>query len=231
MIKKFLSVFAICILSLSINSAFAEQENFVDTTIQGLLQEKITDHRVTVEPQYNSTSKINELRKRENKIKTIILEKFDPRYSSFRARVNYTDESSDSVSGKYFSYIMAPVASRYIKPNEIIQSGDIALEKTRLDNLRRGYATESSEVIGMRANKYIAVGKMFKMNEMSNPPVIKNNDPVSIIYSSGSINLKTLGTALNSGAVGDMVKVRNDSSGSILLGKIIDKNTVKVGDR
>ena len=55
------------------------------------------------------------------------------------------------------------------------------------------------------------------------------NDPVNIIYSSGAINLKTVGIALGAGAVGDMIKVKNTSSGAVLLGQIINKNTVQVG--
>jgi flagella basal body P-ring formation protein FlgA len=58
--------------------------------------------------------------------------------------------------------------------------------------------------------------------------VIKNADPVNIIYSSGSINLKTSGIALRAGAVGDMIKVKNGTSGIVVLGKIINNNTVQV---
>jgi flagella basal body P-ring formation protein FlgA len=64
---------------------------------------------------------------------------------------------------------------------------------------------------------------------MSSPSVIKNNDPVNIIYSSGSISLKTVGISMGVGAVGDMIKVKNSSSGAVLLGQIINKNTVQVG--
>ena len=81
----------------------------------------------------------------------------------------------------------------------------------------------------MQAKKYIAVGKMFKLNEISSPPVIKNNDPVNIIYSSGAINLKTMGVSMGTGAVGDIIKVKNSSSGAVLLGQIINKNTVQMG--
>ena len=216
------------LLVLLVSSTFVD-EDFVDSTIQGVLQEKITDSRIVVEQQYNSKNKITQIKSRKEDIKSIVLENFDPKFSSFRVQVHYNDGKIDSISGKYIPYIMAPVAGKYIKFGDIIQASDIASKKMRLDTFKKGFATEDSEVIGMQAKKYIAVDKMFKLNDISRPPVLKNNDPVNIIYSSGTINLKTVGIALGTGAVGDMVKVKNTSSGAILLGQIIDKNTVQVG--
>ncbi|CAN0598152.1 unnamed protein product, partial [Ectocarpus sp. 12 AP-2014] len=153
------------LLVLLVSSTFAS-EDFVDSTIQGLLQEKITDNRVTVEQQYNSNNKITQIKSKKEAIKSIILEKFDPKFSSFRVQVNYNDGKIDTISGKYITYIMAPVAARYIKFGDIIQGSDITSKKMRLDTFKKGFATETSEVIGMQAKKYIAVGRMFNLNDI-----------------------------------------------------------------
>lgn len=226
--KLYTYILALLLLICATLRALAS-EDFVDTTINELLQAKITDERVLIEQQYNSQSKIDRLKNRREEIKSIVLEKFDPKYSSFRVLVQYNDGKTETFSGRYNSYIMAPLAARYIKFAEIIQADDITTKKTPLASIKNGYATEEAEVVGMQAKKYIAVGKMFKLNEMSSPPVIKNNDPVNIIYSSGSISLKTVGISMGVGAVGDMIKVKNSSSGAVLLGQIINKNTVQVG--
>ena len=179
-------------------------EDFVGKTINGLLQEKIQDNR-------------------------IIVEQFEPKNSSFRVRVNYNDGKAETLSGRYLSYVMAPIAARYIKFGDVIQQSDVTTMKVRIDSLNSEYASELNEVVGMQAKTYIAAGKMFKINEVTSPNVIKNNDPVNIIYSSGAINLKTVGIAMGNGAVGDMIKVKNSSSGVVLLGQIVNKNTVKIG--
>ena len=124
---------------------------------------------------------------------------------------------------------MAPIAARYIKFGDVIQQSDVTTIKVRIDSLNSEYASELNEVVGMQAKTYIAAGEMFKINEVTSPNVIKNNDPVNIIYSSGAINLKTVGIAMGNGAVGDMIKVKNSSSGVVLLGQIVNKNTVKIG--
>jgi flagella basal body P-ring formation protein FlgA len=81
----------------------------------------------------------------------------------------------------------------------------------------------------MQARQYIKPGSMFRSSDLVSPAVIKVNDPVNIIFSSGAINLKTVGIAMGNGAVGDMIKVKNESSGAVLLGQIVNKNTVQVG--
>lgn len=221
-------IFALLLLS-CVTMRVMASDDFIDTTINELLQAKITDERVIIEQQYNSQSKVNRLKSRSKEIESIVLEKFEPRYASFRVLVKYNDGKSETFSGRYNSYIMAPIAAKYIKFADIIQSSDITTQKIKLESVRNGYATEEVEIVGMQAKKYIAVGKMFKLNEISSPAVIKNNDPVNIVYSSGAINLKTMGISMGIGAVGDMIKVKNSSSGAVLLGQIINKNTVQVG--
>jgi len=204
-------------------------EDFVGKTINGLLQEKIQDNRIIVEQEYSSKSKFDKIKSAQDKIDSIIVEQFEPKNSSFRVRVNYNDGKAETLSGRYVSYVMAPIAARYIKFGDVIQQSDVTTIKVRIDSLNSEYASELNEVVGMQAKTYIAAGKMFKINEVTSPNVIKNNDPVNIIYSSGAINLKTVGIAMGNGAVGDMIKVKNSSSGVVLLGQIVNKNTVKIG--
>lgn len=225
--KLLSSLLFLCITLLTL-FAIAD-EDFVGKTINGLLQEKIQDNRIIIEQEYSSKSKFDKIKSAQDKIDSIIVEQFEPKNSSFRVRVNYNDGKAETLSGRYLSYVMAPIAARYIKFGDVIQQSDVTTMKVRIDSLNSEYASELNEVVGMQAKTYIAAGKMFKMNEVTSPNVIKNNDPVNIIYSSGAINLKTVGIAMGNGAVGDMIKVKNSSSGVVLLGQIVNKNTVKIG--
>jgi flagella basal body P-ring formation protein FlgA len=223
-------IFFLSFLFVAIKFVYAEpdDDSFFDKTVIDLLRDKISDDRITVEPNYVSKSKINTVRINQDKVKAITVERFDGKSSSFLLNILYLDGSSESLSGKYVSYVEVPVAARYIKFGEIIQSSDLNNLKVKLDTIKNSDINSTLEVVGMQAKKYIAAGSVIKKADVTNPPVIKNNDPVNIIYSSGAINLKTSGTALGAGAVGDMVKVKNGTSGIVLLGQIINKNTVQV---
>ncbi len=228
--KSMRFVVFLSVLFVAIKFVYAEVDNdgFFDKTVVDLLQERIKDDRITVEPDYTSKGKISSVRMSQDKIKAIKLEKFDAKSSSFVLNISYLDGHSDSLPGKYVSYVEVPVAARYIKFGEIIQSSDLNNLKVKLDTIKNSDINSTLDVVGMQAKRYIAAGSVIKRADVANPPVIKNNDPVNIIYSSGSINLKTSGTALGAGAVGDMIKVKNGTSGIVLLGQIINKNTVQV---
>lgn len=204
-------------------------QSLLEDSITDLIAEKVLDKRVTFELNFNSTDRTESVRDKVDRVREMSLEKFDPKFSSFRVKIIYNDGQIDSLSGRYFSFIEIPVAAKYIKYGDIISRNDIAMQRVRVDQIKRGFATEAGDVLGLKAKKPISPNNMFRMSDLLNPPVIKNNDPVNIIYKSGAISLKTTGTALSSGAVGDTIKVKNDSSGAVLLGEIINKNTVNVG--
>lgn len=212
-----------------INIASFASTDFVDKTIINLIGEKVADSRVSIELEYNSKSQADKVKSSQDKIETIIIENIDPKFATFKVKINYANGKSDMLSGRYISYAFVPIASKYIKFGDIIGQSDIITKKLNLDTVNRGYLTEIEEVVGMQAKKYIPAGSMFQASEIMSPNVIKTGDPVNIIYSSGVINLKTAGIAMGGGAVGDTVKIKNSSSGAILLGEIINKNTVKIG--
>lgn len=205
--------------------------SLLKNNINDLLLEKILDKKITLEINFNSTSKAGNIASKIDNIKEIQLDKFDPKFTSFRANITYDNGQHDSLSGKYFMYIEIPIAARYIKFGDVIASEDVGSYKIRADRIKKGYATEMAEVVGLKVNKQIAPNNMFKLSDLFKPPVIKTNDPVNLVFTSGSISLKTSGTALSAGAVGDTIKVKNDSSGAVLLGEIINKNTINVGDK
>ena len=223
-------IFFLSFLFLAIKFTYAESGNdsFFDKTVIDLLRAKISDDRIIVEPHYVSKSKINDVIMNQDKVKAITIEKFDAKASSFLLNILYLDGTKDSLIGKYISYVEVPVAARYIKFGEIIQSDDLNNLKVKLDTIKNSDINSTIEVIGMQAKRYISAGSIIRRSDVANPPVIKNADPVNIIYSSGSINLKTSGTALRAGAVGDMIKVKNGTSGIVVLGQIINNNTVQV---
>lgn len=226
---------AIVIFFISINFAYASSQSskeasFFDKILQELIQEKIADNRVNVEVEYDSRSRSNFLRQeQDNRIKTVVIEKLNPDNSSFKAKIVYIDDSFEYLLGRYTAYASVAVAAKYIKFGDIIQLDDVKDLKIRIDSIKNADFVSSNEIVGMQAKKYVSISSIIRKMDVANPPVIKNNDPVNIVYSSGVINLKTNGIALSPGAVGDVIKVKNATSGAVLLGQIVNKNTVRIG--
>ena len=223
--------FLLCVSFITLD-AFAEnlahrKGSYIHQSVSDLIADHIANKDLTVEIFFNSN--IDNIDNNLHNIKDILLEKFNPQYDNFTAKIIYKDNSTDLISGRYFLFTEVPVATRFIRFNEILQSSDITTVSVRIDSLKQGIISDINSVIGKKAKKQISAGGMFHFSDLMQQPVININDPVNIVYSSGLINLKTTGISLGSGVVGDTIKVKNESSGNIILGEIINKNTVKVG--
>lgn len=220
----------ICICQITIANAGSENELFFYKTVQEALEEKIGDGKIEIEIEFNSKSKVKELSSSlADKIKTVKVSEIDQKRRMFNLIITFIDDKEDSLTGTYIPYIKIPVAARYIKLGEIITESDLREIKIPLDANQKQKILSFAETIGMQAKKFIAAQSMILKGDVATPPVIKNNDPVNLVYSSGAIYLKTSGIAMGVGAVGDMIKVKNATSGVVLLGEIIDKNTVQIG--
>ena len=69
---------------------------------------------------------------------------------------------------------------------------------------------------------------MFQKRKLDIPPVIDMGALVTLVYRSGGIEATASGVAIESGALGDEIRVRNDSSRKIILGKVLEPGIVGV---
>lgn len=206
-----------------------EDSSSLDKLIEELIYEKLRDDKLELELKYDSPNQLRKIQANRGNIENVSLLTIDQALAKFRVRVDYNSLGSDEISGHYILYAEVPVASRLIKIGEVIVSSDIYTNRVRASSVRSYYASSSSEVIGMQARKNLLPGSMIRVADIARQPVIKQHDPVNLVYLSGNIELKTTGIAMGAGGIGDMIKVRNEDTGAVLLGQIINKNTVQVG--
>ena len=63
---------------------------------------------------------------------------------------------------------------------------------------------------------------------IDNPRVVANGAEVQIVFEDGGLMIVTVGAALQDGAVGDVIKVRNSDSGVTISGAVQPDGTVRV---
>lgn len=214
------------VLTSLIGNAIAEK---LDSQIEKLICENIDCSKNFLEIRYDSKDKLERAENRHLSISEILLVKFDSAYSSFRAKVLYDDGTSDLISGRYDIFLEVPVPSRFIRSGSIIGASDITSVKIRTSQIRPSYLISANEVVGKIAKRGLNTGSMIRDIDVAPVPVIKSGDPVNVIYVSGEIRLKVSGTSMGNAGVGEMLKVRNEDTGAVLLGKVINKNTIQVG--
>ncbi len=219
-----LKYFILIILTIFPCNVFA---GYFDSTVKELIHEKIGS-QLSLDIKFDSNTKYQKILQQESDVKSISLSFFSPESRSFKVMTILPDDSRIELFGKYEAFFEVLVASRLIKLGDEINSSDIKI--IRVKKLKSGETSinDSSKIYGMEARSNILPGQIIKLSDLKKPPVIKENDPVTLVYTAKDVNLKTLGIAQSSGAIGDKIKVKNEKTGIVVFGEIIDKNIVKV---
>ncbi len=130
---------------------------------------------------------------------------------------------SINVSVKYIPFAKVVVADRDIMKGQLISKDDIRIEKVKF---RRGYITDPNIVIGAIAKVFIQKDKPIRENMIEPDYPVKKRSYVKVVYDRNGIKIEITGYALENGQKGQVIKVKNPSTGKILPCKVIGENTV-----
>ncbi len=129
------------------------------------------------------------------------------------------------VTANVKKYMNVIVSKRDIPKGKILTSEDLKTAEIEFKR-RSGYITEIENAVGKVAKRDIKKGTVIKNSLLRPDYKVKKRKNVRIIYRNKNINIELMGLALEDGAVGDVIKVKNISSGKVILCKVIKENTV-----
>lgn len=119
-------------------------------------------------------------------------------------------------------------------PRIVIYPGDIIHDDTLSDlsaDTARGvgpFAETRSAVIGKMARRTLLPGMAIPLGAVDFPRLVANGGAVQLVYIDGGLTIVTSGMALQDGAAGDLVRVRNDDSGVTVSGVVQPDGAVRV---
>jgi len=119
-------------------------------------------------------------------------------------------------------------------PRIVIYPGDIIHDDMLSDlpaDTARGvgpFAETRSAVIGKMARRTLLPGAAIPLAALDFPRLVVNGAVVSLVYIEGGLSISAVGMALQDGAAGDFVKVRNDDSGVTVTGVVQPDGAVRV---
>ena len=124
---------------------------------------------------------------------------------------------------------LAPPTPRIvIYPGDIIQSD--MLSDLPADTARGvgPFAETRAAVVGKMAGRTLLPGAAIPLAALDFPRLVSNGGEVKLLYIDGGLEISTVGMALQDGAAGDSVKVRNDDSGVTVTGVVRPDGAVLV---
>ena len=219
-----------CIGLIIIFTSITASASHLENMVRDLILDKLGNQVVDIELKFDSKVRLGEAEFFGDKIKNVQLLYFAPNYSTFRVSVTSEEDTVIELSGRYVAYVEVPVTIRGIVQGALITDSDIGSARTPLSKVKGGYITSPEQVIGMQARRNIGNGVFIRNSDLLKPTLIRQNDSVSIIYSNNNIKLRTMGIALESGALGDNIKIKNETTGIVVHGMVKGRNLVEVGD-
>ena len=120
------------------------------------------------------------------------------------------------------------VAARPIARASLISENDLMHERRKLPATSVNYVTDAARIIGQIAARFIPVGQVIRLNHVERPRLVKRGDRVILTSGDESIDVRVSGTALEDGAAGEQVSVRNASSERIIEGTVSGNGVVVV---
>jgi flagella basal body P-ring formation protein FlgA len=132
--------------------------------------------------------------------------------------------------GPYLSInLPVVVAAADIDRGQILSESDVALE-TRdltLKHLNEPLI-DTGQVVGMAAKQPLKQGDVLLSYHLDLPVLIERGKDATAIVTAAGMNITLTVQALDSGKMGDMVRVKNKTSGAIITAKVIGLGLVEV---
>ncbi len=136
--------------------------------------------------------------------------------------------SAMPVAGRYEEIIEVPVLKREVHNGDVIGQADVEMRDFPITRTRTDTITEIAQLIGKSPAIAISPSRPVRQHEIISPAVIKKNAVVSIRYTSPGMLITTTGQAMEEGAKGDAISVRNTVSRKIVRAVVTDQNTVDI---
>lgn len=133
-----------------------------------------------------------------------------------------------SVTGRALQLTEVPVLRRNLNPGDVIRAGDIEWITLRANRMTRSTVSDQGSLIGMSPRRPIRSQQIIRTTDLQTPIVVAKNSLVTIRLQTQRLELSVRGRALEDGAQGDVVRVMNITSNSVVNAVVIDTGTVVV---
>lgn len=132
------------------------------------------------------------------------------------------------LSGRYDEMVRVPTLKQRMQTGEIIAEEDIVWEDVPASHQRKNIVADSKVLIGKAPKRTISAGRPIRLDEITGPTIIAKGSQVTLVYKTSSIEIKTLGEALENGSLGAVIKVKNLSSKAAIQGVVEGEGKVRI---
>ncbi len=145
---------------------------------------------------------------------------------AFRAGENYIENVI--INGAYSEMVAVPVLRERLPYKTIISRDDLTFIDQPKHRLRHDTVFEMDQLIGKELKHSMMDLKPIRQRNIAKKKIVLRNNLVNIIYKTSFITLQTSGIAMDSGAKGDVIRVRNTDSNKVVQATIREDGSVVI---
>lgn len=125
-------------------------------------------------------------------------------------------------------WMEVPVANRPLAKGSLIGSDDLMMARLNVTQIPRDAAYEPKSIIGLETKSSLGYGEVFRKRKLEIPPVVATGSRLTLRYKSAALEATASGVAMEDGIVGQRIRVRNEGSGKVIVGEVIEAGLVGV---
>ena len=154
----------------------------------------------------------------------------DPHTNRFNATISAGADSPEAVrvavAGHLYELIEVPVAARRLKRGEVIAEDDLEWMLVRTESVSRNVLADPNDIVGMSARRSLQPHTPLSSSDIEKPTLVTKGNLVTITLRTPSMLLTAKGKALDSGAMGETIRVRNTKSKLVIDATVNGHDTV-----
>lgn len=126
-------------------------------------------------------------------------------------------------------YLDVIVARHPLRTGQRVSAADLTTARRNSSNMPYGYYRETGHIVGQAVKQPVAAGDVIRPGTLSAPTLVRRGQELMLVADTGSVTVSMSGVALENGARGERIRVRNSRSGRTVEGTVLDSHRVQVG--
>mgnify|MGYP006437147829 CR=1 FL=1 len=120
------------------------------------------------------------------------------------------------------------VLTASVRRREVLTAEHVALRERDTAGIRRGYYSQPDEVLGMRLRRNLGPGSILHPGHLETRRLVQRGQRLRLVANGDAVRVSMAGEALENGAKGKRIRVRNLSSGRELEGVVAGEGVVEI---
>lgn len=137
------------------------------------------------------------------------------------------DPITTRIGGQVDTLIELPVPAIRLNAGAVLRAQDRRLAKVSASLAKGEAVRDPAQAIGMQLKRSAPPNQPLQVADLVRPPVVPRDTIVRVVLEAGGLSLSGQLIALEAGAMGDRIRVRNPSSRAVLEAEVIGPGLVR----